>query len=52
MKTYANRVLINGCEFNNLVTASNFKQALAIQKERKANSNNKYIGRLTFIYSL
>lgn len=46
MKTYTNTVVINGQEFTNKVEASNYKEALKIQKERKAKSHNTFKGRL------
>ena len=36
MKTYTNTVIINGQKFTNIVEAENYKEALKIQKERKA----------------
>ena len=47
MKTYANTVIINGEKFTNKVEAENYKEALKIQKERKAKSKNTFEGRLT-----
>lgn len=47
MKTYTNTVIINGEKFTNKVEAENYKEALKIQKERKAKSKNKFEGRLT-----
>ena len=47
MKTYTNTVIINGEKFTNSVKANNYKEALKIQKERKAKSRNKFEGRLT-----
>lgn len=46
MKTYTNTVIINGQKFTNKVEAENYKEALKIQKERKAKSKNKFEGRL------
>lgn len=46
MKTYTNTVIINGEKFTNTVEASNYKEALKIQKERKARSRNSFEGRL------
>lgn len=46
MKTYTNIVIINGCEFTNIVKADNYKEALSIQKDRKKKSNNIFKGRL------
>ena len=47
MKTYTNTVIINGQKFTNKVEAENYKEALKIQKERKAKSKNTFEGRLT-----
>lgn len=47
MKTYTNTVIINGEKFTNKVEAENYKEALKIQKERKAKSKNTFEGRLT-----
>jgi hypothetical protein len=47
MKTYTNTVVINGNQFTNTVEADNYKEALYIQKERKAKSKNTFQGRLT-----
>lgn len=47
MKTYINTVIINGQKFTNTVDASNYKEALKIQKERKAKSKNTFEGKLT-----
>ena len=47
MKTYTNTVIINGQKFTNTVEASNYKEALKIQKERKAKSKNIFEGKLT-----
>ena len=47
MKTYTNIVIINGEKFTNKVEAENYKEALRIQKERKAKSKNSFTGRLT-----
>jgi len=46
MKTYINTVIINGEKFTNKVEAENYKEALKIQKERKAHSKNTFKGRL------
>lgn len=46
MKTYTNTVFINGEKFTNKVEAENYKDALKIQKERKAKSKNTFEGRL------
>lgn len=46
MKTYTNKVIINGEKFTNKVEASDYREALKIQKERKAKSKNKFEGRL------
>lgn len=46
MKTYTNTVIINGEKFTNTVEASNYKEALKIQKERKVRSRNSFEGRL------
>jgi hypothetical protein len=47
MKTYTNTVVINGNQFTNTVEAHSFREALKIQKERKAKSKNHFQGRLT-----
>lgn len=47
MKTYTNTVIINGQKFTNIVEAENYKEALKIQKERKAKSKNTFEGKLT-----
>lgn len=47
MKTYTNTVIINGQYFTNKVEATDYKEALNIQKERKAKSKNAFKGRLT-----
>lgn len=47
MKTYTNTVIINGVKYTNIVKAENFKEALKIQKDRKAKSKNTFQGRLT-----
>lgn len=47
MKTYINTVIINGQKFTNTVEAENYKEALKIQKERKAKSKNTFEGKLT-----
>lgn len=47
MKTYTNTVIINGERFTNTVTASNYNEARAIQKERKAKSRNIFTGQLS-----
>jgi hypothetical protein len=44
MKTYTNTVIINGEKFTNKVEAENYKEALKIQKERKAKSKNTFEG--------
>ena len=46
MKTYTNTVSINGEKFINKVEAESYKEALKIQKERKAKSKNTFEGRL------
>ena len=46
MKTFTNTVIINGEKFTNKVEAENYKEALKIQKERKAKSKNNFKGRL------
>lgn len=46
MKTYTNIVVINGIEYTNTVKADNYKDALKIQKERKAHSKNTFKGQL------
>ena len=46
MKIYTNTVLINGVKYTNSVEAENYKEALKIQKERKARSRNTFEGRL------
>lgn len=46
MKTYTNTVIINGEKFTNTVEATGYKEALKIQKERKAKSKNTFEGRL------
>jgi len=46
MKTYTNTVIINGEKFTNTVEANDYKEALKIQKERKAKSKNNFEGRL------
>ena len=46
MKTYTNTVIINGDKFTNKVEASDYKEALKIQKERKAKSKYIFEGRL------
>lgn len=46
MKTYTNKVIINGEEFTNKVEAENYKEAVKIQKERKAKSKYTFQGRL------
>lgn len=48
MKTYTNTVIINGEKFTNKVEAENYKDALKIQRDRKAKSRNSFQGRLTF----
>lgn len=47
MKTYSNTVIINGEKFTNTVEAENYKEALKIQKERKAKSRYTFKGHLT-----
>lgn len=47
MEKFVNTVLINGQKFTNTVEAENYKEALKIQKERKAKSKNTFVGRLT-----
>lgn len=47
MKKYTNTVIINGEKYTNTVDAENYKEALRIQKERKAKSKNTFKGRLT-----
>ena len=46
MKTYTNTVIINGEKYTNTVKAENYKEALKIQKDRKAKSKNAFEGRL------
>ena len=46
MKSYTNKVIINGEKFTNKVEAENYKEALKIQRERKAKSKNTFEGRL------
>lgn len=46
MKTYTNTVIINGDKFTNKVEASDYKEALKIQKERRAKSKYTFEGRL------
>jgi hypothetical protein len=46
MKKYTNTVVINGNQFTNTVEADDYKEALKIQKERKAKSKNTFQGRL------
>ena len=46
MKIYTNTVVINGEKFTNIVEASNYKEALKIQKERKAKSKHTFNGHL------
>lgn len=46
MKTYVNKVIINGIEYTNIVKAFDYKEALKIQKERKRISRNTFKGRL------
>lgn len=46
MKTYTNTVIINGEKFTNKVESENYKEALKIQKERKAKSKHTFEGRL------
>lgn len=46
MKTYTNTVVINGEKFTNTVEAENYKEALKIQKERRAKSKYTFEGRL------
>jgi len=46
MKTYTNTVIINGSRFTNKIEASNYKDALAIQKKRKEQSKHTFEGRL------
>ena len=46
MKTYTNTVIINGEKFTNKVDASDYKEALKIQKERKAKSKHTFDGHL------
>jgi len=47
MKTYTNIVIINGVNYTNTVKAHDYKEALKIQKVRKAHSKNAFTGRLT-----
>jgi hypothetical protein len=47
MKTYTNTVIINGEKFTNKVEAESYKDALAIQRDRKNKSKNTFVGRLT-----
>ena len=46
MKAYTNTVIINGEKYTNTVKAENYKEALKIQKDRKAKSKNTFEGRL------
>ena len=46
MKTYTNTVIINGVEYTNIINASNYKEALEIQKKRKSQSRNVFKGKL------
>lgn len=46
MKTYTNTVVINGEKFTNKIESENYREALKIQKERKAKSKNTFEGRL------
>ena len=46
MKTYTNTVIINGEKFTNKVEAENYKEAMEIQKARKAKSKHSFEGRL------
>lgn len=48
MKLYSNKIIINGTQYINLVKANSYKEALAIQKERKRKSRNTFRGRLEF----
>ena len=47
MTKYFNIVVINGIDYTNVVEANNYKEALKIQKERKAKSNHTFKGKLT-----
>lgn len=47
MKTYTNTVIINGEKFTNKVEAGGYKEALKIQKDRKAKSKHTFEGHLT-----
>lgn len=47
MKTYTNKVIINGEKYTNQIDAENYKEALKIQRDRKAKSRNTFEGRLT-----
>ena len=47
MKKYINTVVINGVTYTNTVEAKNYKEALAIQRERKIKSKYIYKGHLT-----
>ena len=47
MKTFHNKVIINGIEYTNSIEASTYAEALKIQKSRKQKSKYKFKGRLT-----
>jgi len=47
MKKYSNIVTINGKDYSNIVEAKNYKDALEIQKKRKAKSKNTFKQHLT-----
>ena len=43
---YINYIYINEVRYSNVVEAYTYKEALAIQKERKLKSKNRFEGRL------
>ena len=47
MKTFHNKVIINGIEYTNSIESSTYAEALKIQKSRKQKSKYKFKGRLT-----
>jgi len=55
MKTYQNKVIINGESFTHEVKAASYKEALQINKQRKidaAKKSRKIIGRLEKVNNL
>jgi hypothetical protein len=47
MKTFYNKVIMNGIEYTHFIEASTYAEALKIQKLRKQKSKFKFKGRLT-----